>query len=72
MGGLFDRDYFCLATEEIAERGRLDTESIVPGTNFRKNCYHDYPKAVRHNMSLFPNNFMDIVDLKNTTKTYFF
>lgn len=66
MRGIYDRDFSKLTDEETQARDRLDAESIIPGTKFRKNCYHQYPKAVRHNMSLFPNNFMDIVDLNNT------
>ena len=65
MSGLYNRNYFVLTEEEIKERERLDAESCIPGFNFRRSCYHDYPKAVRHNMSLFPNNFIDIVDLSN-------
>lgn len=65
MIGLFERDYSTLTNEEKKEQERLDIESIVPGTKIKKNCYHQYPKAVRHYLSLFPNNFMDTVDLKD-------
>ena len=68
MSGLFKRDYTELTKEEIQEKERVDSEGYrVSKAKFgRKNFYHLYPKAVRHNMSLFPNNYMDTNDLKNT------
>ena len=70
MKGLYDRDYSVLTEEEIQEKKRLDQESIIPGTVFSTSCYYDYPKAVRHNLSFFPNHLMDVVDLSNTKKLH--
>ena len=66
MLGLFDRDFSTLTSSEIAQRSAIDDATTGSGKYGKKNCYLDYPKAVRHNMSLFPNNFMDIADLKET------
>ena len=32
---------------------------------FKINKYRKYPKAARHYISIFPNNFIDAIDLKN-------
>ena len=66
MAGLFDRDYTRLTDEEVHEKEKIDAEGgHVVGAKFgRKNFFHKYPKAVRHHMSLFPNNYMDIMLLK--------
>lgn len=68
MAGLFERDYSVLTEDEIKEKKKIDSEGgNVVGAKFgRKNFFHKYPKAVRHNMSLFPNNYMDIQLLKDT------
>ena len=68
MTGLFDRDYTRLTEEEVLEKEKIDAEcGNVIGANFeRRNFFHKYPKAVRHNMSLFPNNYMDIMLLKDS------
>lgn len=68
MAGLFNRDYSVLTTKEEEERNRIDSEdgNVAGALLGRRNLFHKYPKAVRHSMSLFPNNYMDIVDLKNT------
>lgn len=67
MAGLFNRDYTKLTAEEIQEKDRIDAEGgHVVGAKFgRRNFFHKYPKAVRHNMSLFPNNYMDVLLLKD-------
>lgn len=67
MSGLFERDYTSLTSEEICEMEKINAESPrVAGAKFgRKNFFHRYPKAVRHYMHLFPNNYLDVVDLKN-------
>lgn len=51
--------------EEIKENEKIfknSNERIQP----RKNLYHKYPKAARHCNSLFPNNYLDIMDLCNS------
>lgn len=47
--------------EELKEKevvGKLGTTNII------KSIYAQYPKSVRHFLSLFPNNFIDAVDLR--------
>ena len=70
MVGLFKRDYLQLTQEEENERKRIDSEGRnVSGAPFgRKNMFHKYPKAVRHNMTLFPNNYLDTLELKEVDK----
>lgn len=33
--------------------------------------FHEYPKAARHNIHLFPNNYLDMVELQNHDKIKF-
>lgn len=67
MYGLFDRDYNNLTADEIKEKERIDTEGgHVCGKNLgRRNFFSEYPKAVRHNFTLFPNNYMDTKILRD-------
>jgi len=60
---LYDRDFFALSREEneckekyLATTSSLDISSLIP--------YSDLPRAVRQNMSLFPNNLVVLRDLK--------
>ena len=64
MAVLYNRDYTILTKGEIDEKKQLESEKNDPNSKFSVNLYYDYSKAVRHNMSLFPNNFMDNADLK--------
>lgn len=65
--GLYERDYFTLTENEIAEKQQVDiAHGNTPEHKFgHVNCFCSYPKAIRHNDSLFPNNYLDIVDLKD-------
>lgn len=65
MLGLYQRDYSVLTQDEIKEKEKLESESRDENSMFSTNLYYDYSKSVRHNMSLFPNNFMDNVDLQD-------
>lgn len=65
MQGLYERDYFILTKEEDAEYQKILQEEVIPGKPFHKSLYHLYPLAVRHNLSLFPNNFIDRIWAKN-------
>ena len=67
MSGLYERDYAILTNEEIQEKERIDLEGgHVFGHGIgRRNFFHKYPKAIRHNLSLFPNNYMDVNLLKD-------
>jgi len=67
---LYTRDYSELTQEEIQAWDKSKEQE--KGNSFSgwrtKNLYRDYPKAVRHFMSLFPNNHLDIVDLQDKEK----
>lgn len=65
MLGLYKRDYSLLTTDEIKEKEKLELDNKKENSMFSTSLYYDYSKAVRHNMSLFPNNFMDNVDLQD-------
>lgn len=67
MSRLFKRDYTLLTSEETCEMEKINAENQrVSGADFgRKNFWFRYPKAVRHYLSLFPNNYMDVNELKN-------
>lgn len=64
---LYDRDYTRLTAEEITEWQRYDKEHTkqVGKLLVRTGAFRSYPKAVRHFKSLFPNNYLDIVELKD-------
>lgn len=65
---LYRRDYNILTIEEIEKWEKLKKEELFdpPRGNFKqRSLYRQYPKAVRHFTSLFPNNLLDVVDLKN-------
>ncbi|WP_062353361.1 hypothetical protein [Bacillus kwashiorkori] len=64
---IYTRDYTVLTTEELKEWDNLKEKEIVHKSGkfvVRKNKYREYPVAVRHYESLFPNNHLDIVDLQ--------
>jgi len=67
MKGIYERDYTILTDEEVREKNRIDKENEVkiPRTYGEKNSFLEYPKAVRHHSSLFPNNYMDIKELQD-------
>ncbi|MDF2865887.1 MAG: hypothetical protein K0R72_705 [Clostridia bacterium] len=70
MKGLYNRDYLeGLTEDEEKEYNELLKKEIVneikPNLVIRKNLYFEYPKAARHYNSLFPNNFLDICDIRN-------
>lgn len=64
---LYDTDYTKLSPDDEAKWKLLQEESVVEQrTNlkiFRHIPSSEYPKAVRHFDSLFPNNYLDIVEL---------
>lgn len=66
--GNYDRNYKQLTKEEIHQWNELKQQEIVSkfgGMEVRKSLFREYPKAARHYLSLFPNHYLDIVDLKN-------
>ncbi len=68
---LYKRDYTELTAEEFAEWNSIRESEIVRKSGnllIRQSRFHDYPKAARHFDSLFPNNYLDPVDLKDKEK----
>lgn len=68
---LYDRDYTRLTPDENAEWEALrDSEIVHIGSKLsaRRSRFRDYPKAARHILSLFPNNYLDIVDLQDESR----
>ncbi|WP_208859813.1 hypothetical protein [Sporosarcina ureae] len=66
---IYSRDYTTLTQEEIDEWEVLNEKEIVRRIGkgdlaIRKGRYREYPVAVRHFISLYPNNHLDIVDLQ--------
>ncbi|MEH1940918.1 MAG: Shedu anti-phage system protein SduA domain-containing protein [Nostoc sp.] len=65
---LYDRDYRILTSDEEAEFRLLKEQEVVKevgSIKIRESLFHKYPKAVRHYISLFPNNYMDILELQD-------
>ncbi|WP_437972747.1 Shedu anti-phage system protein SduA domain-containing protein [Sorangium sp. So ce295] len=68
---LHDKDYSQLTQEEIAQWEALRKSEIVGKLGkltVTESRFHDYPKAVRHFLSLFPNNYLDIVELREESR----
>lgn len=64
---IYDRDYNKLTEDETMEWNAIKQKEIIKSNknfNIRKSMFREYPKAVRHYLSLFPNNYLDIEDLK--------
>ncbi|MCK4627000.1 MAG: DUF4263 domain-containing protein [Phycisphaerae bacterium] len=70
MMKLYDRDYTELRGDEKAKWASLRQEEVNKlGTlEVRQNRFRDYPKAVRHFMHLFPNNYLDTVELQDENR----
>ncbi len=69
---LYTRDYTSLSKEEHSDWD--DCKRLEKGNlnNWRiKNFYREYPRAVRHYLSLFPNNYLDPVQLTNCSELEF-
>jgi hypothetical protein len=49
--------------EELKKKEIVQYLGTLPVT---KSLYREYPKSVRHHLSLFPNNFLDAVDLSKS------
>ncbi|MCF6460862.1 Shedu anti-phage system protein SduA domain-containing protein [Clostridium sp. Cult3] len=68
---LFARDYQNItADEKELEREIRNKYTIQLGKikAYNSNMHREFPKAIRHHNSLFPNNYLDPVDLKDETK----
>jgi len=74
MGELiFGRDYMLLNTEEkpVLEEIKKDEADRRQGILLiSKSKYREYPKAVRHYLSLFPNYFLDSIDLSDESQHF--
>jgi hypothetical protein len=62
-----------LTEEEVLEWDKVKEKEIVIKNDrypIRKNIFRDYPKAARHYIHLFPNHYLDIIELeeKDTLK----
>jgi len=66
---LYDRDFTKLTVEEEQAWNAVKEQEIVKHGNFieRINLFHEYPKAARHFVHLFPNNYLDVVELEDET-----
>ena len=63
------RDYMVLSEPEKKEWKKLQQEEIVDslGTlEIRKSLFSKYPKGVRHFISMFPNHYLDTIELQDT------
>ena len=68
MMKLYNRDYTELTESEIEKLLSLRQEEVVGklgNLEIRRCKFHEYPKAARHFLTLFPNNYLDIVELKD-------
>ena len=62
---LYERDYRLQPKkEEIQEYNTIRESEVLDFPVGRINKYLEYPRAMRHYMSLFPNNLMEINDYK--------
>ncbi|MFR9273725.1 MAG: hypothetical protein ACLVO2_14600 [Clostridia bacterium] len=67
---LYNRDYLngLLPDEQAAYEAVLKKEKEGMPGRFRKNLYSQYSLAARNCLSLFPNNHLDIFDLKTNAQ----
>ena len=68
---LYDRDYTQLSPSENAKWLSLQQQEIVGkiGTMpITRSLFRQDPKAVRHYVHLFPNNYLDIVELRESSQ----
>lgn len=69
-------DYKNVSKEDLLEYEKIrNSEFISPGEReiigrLRKNKFHEYPKSVRHYNSLFPNNYLDTLELKKEVEIH--
>jgi hypothetical protein len=65
---LYKRDFTKLTAEEDAawcEVKEQEHEGKYGKFSLKKNLFRKYPKAARHFVHLFPNHYLDIVELEN-------
>src|SRR4030066_943747 len=68
---LYERDFTKLTPEEdgawrvVKEKEQEHVSGEWAELGAKMNLFRDYPKAARHFDSLFPNNYLDIVELED-------
>lgn len=62
---LYERDFTKLTTNEETELGALRQQDLDPNTRHPKGIRPIQKKVLRHHQSLFPNNYLDIVELED-------
>lgn len=70
---LYERDYSVITEEEQEQEISITNEhtTYLGKTKvYNSGMYRKFPKAVRHFHSLFPNNFLDVVDLSNNEELH--
>lgn len=68
---LYERDYFSLTPDEKVEWDLLkqkESPAKIGGVSIQNTSFIDYPKALKHYLSLFPNNYLDIMELGETER----
>ena len=65
---LYSRDYNHLRPSEVKLFNSVRDRERIPGASFKRNLFVEYPKAVRHNLHLFPNNYLDAAELKDVNR----
>lgn len=65
-------DYRSLNPEQIEIRNDFMKKEIVKitqsGMEIKRSLFWEYPKFLRCHQSLFPNNYLDVVELKDKQK----
>lgn len=59
-----------LEYEKIKESERVFPTATGISGKIRKNKFHKYPKSIRHHIHLFPNNYLDIIELQQHDKIH--
>jgi len=65
---LYSRDYTILTEEESEAWEAIQAQEAVDHLGrhgIRKPLFRKYPKAARHFSSLFPNNYLDVIELQH-------
>jgi len=70
---LYDRNFDSITEEELLIWKELKEQgNVINGhqsDSIRKSLYRKYPVAVRHFLSIFPNNFLDAVELTSESES---
>jgi len=69
---IYERDYRLLTEAEKEQWEVLKAKKVINSgeMEFRKSLYSQYPIAVRHYLSLFPNNHLDIFPIWNGSESF--